>query len=370
MAAFFPDLRYAVRVLLKSREFTSAAIAVLALGIGANSAIFSAVNTVLLRPLPFAGADRLVLLFDVPPQQNFPGIKRFAVSPADYLDWRAVNRSFDGMAAYTSRQVALTGLERPEVVPAAWVGGDFFSILRAPAQIGRAFTSEDDRPGRGRVAVISQGFWQSHFGSSPDTLGRTLIVNGDPFTIIGVAPPTLNLPAWSLGAADIWMPLAWNEEFRGERKNRNFLVVGRLKPGVALSQAQAEMDTISSQLERQYPDADRGWGAAVGAAARQPGGQRSARLAGPLGCGGICPADRVRQRREPDHGTESGAQQGGGGTRRSRRQPRPRFATTALRDHRAFAGRRACRALPGEHGHAAAGYLREPTVSLERRHPD
>lgn len=263
MGAFFQDLRYAVRVLVKSGGFTAGAIAVLALGIGANSAIFSVVNAVLLRPMPFPEPDRLVDVYHVPPAQSFPGVRRFAVSPANYLDWRALNQSFDGLAAYGTRQAALTGLDRPETVQAAWVGGDFFAILRAHAQLGRVFTNEDDQPGRGKVAVISQGFWQNHFGSSPRVLGRTLIINGEGFSIVGVAPPNLHFAAWPLGAAEIWMPLAWDAETRAVRKNHNYRVVARLKPGVAISQAQAEMNAISAQLERLDPEANRDWGAVI-----------------------------------------------------------------------------------------------------------
>ena len=263
MAALLQDLRYAVRALLKSRGFTTAAIAVLALGIGANTAIFSVVNTVLLRPMPFPEPDRLVEVFHVPPAQAFPGVKRFAVSPGNYIDWRALNKSFDGMAAYGPRQYALTGIDRPETVQAALVGADFFPILRAQPQLGRLFTPEDDQPGSRKVAVISHGFWQSHFGSNPDVLGRTLVLNGEPVSIVGVAPPNVHFQAWFPAAVDVWMPLAWDAATRAVRKNHNYLVVARLKPGVALSQAQAEMNTISSQLERLDPEANRDWGAIV-----------------------------------------------------------------------------------------------------------
>lgn len=263
MGALLQDLRYAFRVLVKSRGFTAAALVVLALGIGANSAIFGVVNAVLLRPMPFADPNGLVEVFHVPPPQSFPGIKEFSVSPANYLDWRALNKSFDGMAAYTLRQATLTGLDRPEVVHAAWAGGDFFSILRTQAQLGRIFTQDDDAPGRGKVAVISHGFWESHFGASPSALGRNLMINGETYSIIGVAPAQLHFPAWAPTAADVWMPLAWNADVRAVRNNHNFLVAARLKPGVPMSQAQAEMNTISSQLANQYPDADRDWGAVV-----------------------------------------------------------------------------------------------------------
>jgi predicted permease len=263
MSALFQDLRYAVRVLFKSRGFALAAIGVLALGIGANSAIFSVVNAVLLRPMPFPDADRLVKLYHVPPAKTFPGVSQFAVSPANYLDWRDQAQSFEGMAAYTNRQSAVTGFERPEIVRTCFIGGDFFSIVRMGAQIGRVFTPADDQPGRERVAVISDGFWKSHFASSPTAIGRKLILNGEPFTIIGVASASLLYTPWRSTDADVWAPLAWNSELRAERKNHNFLVVARMKPGVPVERAQAEMNTISDRLAAQYPDANRDWGASV-----------------------------------------------------------------------------------------------------------
>jgi putative ABC transport system permease protein len=263
MGTLLQDLRYAVRVLLKNRGFTAAAIAVLAMGIGANTAIFSVVNTVLLRPMPFPEPDRLVEVLHVPPAQSFPGTRRFAVSPANYLDWRTLAKSFDGMAAYRARQFTLTGIDRPETVQCAEVGADFFSILGAQPRIGRLLTADDDRPGRGNVAVISYAFWQSHFGSSPDVLGRTLILNAEPYSIVGVAAPNLHFPAWRPASADVWMPLAWDAAARALRKIHNYLVIARLKPGIAISQAQAEMNTISSQLERVDPEANRDWGAVV-----------------------------------------------------------------------------------------------------------
>ena len=257
------DVRYAVRVLLRSRGFTVAAIAVLALGIGANSAIFSLVNAVLLRPMPFADPDRIVEVLHVPPAKSFPGQKLFAVSPANYLDWRRLNQSFEGMAAFGSRQFALTGMDRPETVQTAVVGADFFPILKVQPQIGRLLTEEDDQAGHGHVAVISYNFWQSHFGSSPDALGRKLILNGEPYSIVGVAPRRLHFAAWRPGSADVWVPLAWDAEMRAVRKNHNYLVVARMKHGVTIAQAQAEMDTISSQLARLDPEANQDWGASV-----------------------------------------------------------------------------------------------------------
>ena len=264
MANFLQDFRYAFRMLSRSHGFAAAAIVVLALGIGANTAIFSVVNTVLLRPMPFPEPDRLVEVFHVPPARSFPGITRFAVSPANYLDWRATAKSFDGMAAFAPRQITLTGHDRPEVVRAVVVGGDFFQIMKLQARIGRVFNNDDDQADRPPVAVISYGFWKSHFGANADALGQKLILNGGPVTIIGVAPPSLHYAAWSsIGAADIWMPLAWNAQTRAIRNNHNFLILARLNPGVTVPQAQAEMNAISNRLGARYPEDDREWGATV-----------------------------------------------------------------------------------------------------------
>ncbi len=193
MRAVWQDLRYAIRVLLRNRGFTAAALSVLALGIGANSAIFSVVNTVLLRPMPFPDPDRVVKVLHVPPAQQFPGIKLFSVSPANYLDWRASNRSFAGMAAYGIRSFALTGLDRPENVVGVIAGSDFFPLLGTQAEIGRVFSEADDQPGQGNVVVIGHAFWRTHFGSNPGAVGRSLTLNEQPYTIIGVTPAKVSL---------------------------------------------------------------------------------------------------------------------------------------------------------------------------------
>jgi predicted permease len=261
MGSILQDLRFAARVLIKARGFTVAAIAVLALGIGANTAIFSVVNTVLLRPMPVPEPERLVSVLHVPPPQSFRGSKRFVVSPGNYLDWRSMSQSFDGMAAWGPRQFALTGGDRPETVRGAVVGSDFFPILRAQPQIGRMLAERDELGPK--VVVISDGFWRSHFGASLDVLNRSLILEGDSYSIVGVARPNLHFPAWRATDSDVWMPLNWSPQTRAIRKDHNYQVVARLKPGVAISQAQAEMNTISNQLERVDPEANRDWGAVV-----------------------------------------------------------------------------------------------------------
>src|SRR5262249_54754055 len=161
----------------------------------------------------------------------------------NYLDWRTMAISFDGMAAYGGRQFTLTGVDRPETVRGVVVGGDFFSIVRAQPRLGRLFTDSDDKPDS-RVAVISYGFWRSHFGMSANVIGQKMVLEGEPYTVIGVVAENLRYDAWRPSAADILLPLAWDEKNRAERKNHNYLVVSRLKPGVSLPQAQAEMNTI------------------------------------------------------------------------------------------------------------------------------
>jgi predicted permease len=263
MQTLVQDLRHAIRVLRKTPGFTLSAVVVLALGIGANTAIFSVINTVLLRPLPFPEAENLVRVWHVPPQNSFPGIKLFSASPANYIDWRSQNHVFDGMAAYQTVPYSLTGRDRPESILVTRADVDFFPIVRTSAALGRTFTAEDDRTGNTHVAVLSNGFWKSHFGGSNAALHQTLTLNGERYTIIGVMPPSFSFAAWGASSAEIWIPLGWDDKTRNERKNHNYSVIARLKQGVPREQAIAEMATISRRLEAQYPEADQGWGATV-----------------------------------------------------------------------------------------------------------
>ena len=192
MRTFLADLRYGVRALFRVPSFAIAVIAVLALGIGANTAIFSIVNAVLLRPLPFEEPDRLVRLFHVPPQSTFPGMRRFSVSPANYYDWKRSATSFEAMAIYRFRQFVLTGTGNAEAVRAGAVGADFFQIVRTPPQLGRVFLPEEDQPGRANVVVLSDGFWKTHMGAAHDVVGRTITLDGSAYTVVGVMPSTFS----------------------------------------------------------------------------------------------------------------------------------------------------------------------------------
>ncbi|HEV3201035.1 MAG TPA: ABC transporter permease [Bryobacteraceae bacterium] len=263
MGSLIQDLRHGLRALRKSPGFTFSAVVVLALGIGANTAIFTVVNAVLLRPLPFADPARLVKVEHVPPARSFPGITRFSVSPANYLDWRAQNHVFEKMAAYGGRVRTLTGTDRPEAVTITIAEADFFSVVRAQAIVGRVFSAVEDQPGHDDVAVLSQAFAQTHFGSIANAVGQKLTLDGRSFTAIGVLPAKFQVRSWSPASTQMVVPLAWTDKDRAIRDNHNYSVVARLKPGVDLKQAQAEMNTISSNLEKQYPEEDLGWGAVV-----------------------------------------------------------------------------------------------------------
>jgi putative ABC transport system permease protein len=257
------DLHYSLRVLRRTPSFALAVVAVLALGIGANTAIFSIVNTVLLRPLPFDEPDRLVRLFHVPPQATFPGMPRFSVSAANFYDWKRDARLFEGMALYRFRPFTLTGGGRAEAVVAGAVGDGFFDILHARPLLGRVFLSEEDSPELGHVVVLSNGFWKSHFGGAPDAIGRTLILDSEPYTVVGVMPPAFSIASWSIGHREIWVPVAYKQADRAVRDNHNDAVIARLKPGISVAQADAEMRDISLRLEREYPKENTGWGATV-----------------------------------------------------------------------------------------------------------
>jgi putative ABC transport system permease protein len=263
MRTLFADFRYGFRSLSRAPSFGVAVIAVLALGIGANTAIFSIVNAVLLRPLPFEEPDRLVRLFHVPPPNAFPGIARFPVSPANFFDWKRDAQMFEGMAIYRFRQFTLTGGANAEAVVAGAVGADFFQVVRARPSLGRVFLAEEDSPARGHVVILSDGFWKTHLGGAADAVGRTIPLDGEAYTIVGVMPAGFSVASWGVTARDIWVPLAYNDARRAVRDNHNDQVVARLKPGVDVARAQSEMDVISTRLEREFPQANAGWGATV-----------------------------------------------------------------------------------------------------------
>jgi putative ABC transport system permease protein len=258
MRNWIADLRYGLRALRRNPGFTLGAILVLALGIGANTAIFSIVNAALLRALPYDDAARLMQVWHVPPAKSFPGLTLFSVSPANYLDWKAQSTSFESMSIYGGRDLTFGGTDHPEVVVAAAVPPEFFTVLRTQPLLGRTFTADEDRPGS-RVILLGYKFWRDHFGSDPNIVGRDVTINSQQYTVVGVMPAKFLMPDF----AKVWVPLAWSDTDRAVRGNHNYLVIARLKPGVQIEQAKAELASISSRLEQQYPEDDKGWGATV-----------------------------------------------------------------------------------------------------------
>ena len=258
LETFWQDLRYGARMLLKQPGFTAVAVITLALGIGANTAIFSVVNAVLLRPLPYEDPDRLVVIWG-----THPHVGREVASLPDFVDWREQCRSFELMAATTSRSFervppgwnfSLTGGEEPERLIGDYVTDDFFTVLGIPPVLGRSFLPEEHRPGGPHVVVLSHGLWQRRFGSNPDIVGRAITLNGQDHTVVGIAAPHL----WFPGSTDLWIPLAMDEA-KAFRRSDFLSVIARLKPGVSGAQAQAEMNTITARLEQQYPQTNSGW---------------------------------------------------------------------------------------------------------------
>jgi len=247
METLWQDLRYGVRMLLKKPGFTTVAIITLALGISANTAIFSVVNAVLLRPLPFPEPERLVMAFLAHPHQ---GLDRSSLGMADFLAVRERNQSFEKVAAFSFGNFTVTGGERPEQVSGAWVSADFFATLRVAPARGRAYQAADERPESARVVVISHSFWQRRLAAEPQVIGQTINLNSTPYTIIGVMPENFHFALTP--EAELW-PVRVVRPPRGRPPYFN-RCLGRLKPGVTESQAQADLSAIAAQVQQQFPD--------------------------------------------------------------------------------------------------------------------
>ena len=253
MDTLFRDIRYGFRSLLKRPGFTVIALVALALGIGANTAIFSLVNAVVLQPLPYPEPERLVWVWG-----NFPGGNRASVSPADYLDFRSQNKSFEQFAATVSitSTTTLTGSGEPEPLNASVVTGNYFQALGVTPALGRGFSLDNEKPGNDQVAIISYELWQRRFAGNPGIVNQRINLDSKSFEVIGVMPKNLTFPQ----TADLWVPLNFdgNPELR-VRKAHFLRPLGRLKPGVTMAQAQSDTDGIATQLEKQYPNSNTGW---------------------------------------------------------------------------------------------------------------
>src|ERR1043165_6420454 len=239
MRTLLQDLRYGVRMLRKKPGFTVAAILALGLGIGANTAIFSVVYTVLLSPLPYKDATELVWIWETNPTSN---IKTEPASLPNYNDWKNQGQSFDGMAAFVDSSLTLTTSDggEPERLPVTYVSANFMTVLGVAPELGRAFAAEENEPGKNRIVVLSHELWQRRFGANPNLVGQTLTLNGNPYTVVGIAPPGFKDPTPEQSRpAQLWTPLPFNLEQAGRRSD--YLdVVARLKPNVTVTQAQAE----------------------------------------------------------------------------------------------------------------------------------
>src|SRR5436190_11158661 len=244
------DVRYGARMLLKNPGFTLIAVLALALGIGANSAIFSVVNTLLLRPLPYKNPSQLVVIWENATHLGFP---KNTPSAANFLDWQKQNTLFDGMAAFAERSFNLTGVGEPERLEGRRVSANLFDLLGVRPILGRNFVPDEDKPGT-KVAVLSERLWRRRFGSDPGVIGRALALNGESYTVVGVLPNSVRLPSFGNWRDQIWVPLAFSAEDAASRGNHYLEVIGRMKPGVTLEQTRAEMATIMARLAQQYPE--------------------------------------------------------------------------------------------------------------------
>jgi putative ABC transport system permease protein len=263
MEFIFKDIRYGVRSLVKHRAFTAITIITLTLGIGANTAIFSVVNAVLLRPLPYPQPDELVVLRE----RNLLKASSEAVAAGNFLDWRGQNQTFAGMSAYRYENFSVTGADHPERMPGLIATSDLFTVLKAQPLLGRTFLPEDEGAGNSEV-VISYSSWVRRFAADSSVVGQKLNVNGRQLTVIGVMPPDFNFP----DGVELWVParsrvpehtLRPTADMTQDRGSGYLEVIGRLKSGVSMAQAQADLNTVASRLAQQYPDSNKGRGVTI-----------------------------------------------------------------------------------------------------------
>src|SRR2546421_5729093 len=258
-ADLWQDLRYALHTLAKNPAFTSIAIVAIALGIGANTVIFSVVNAILLRPLPYKNPEQLVMVWENATHLGFP---KDTPSPANFLDWRQQTTVFEGMAAFAERSFNLTGVGEPERLDGRRVSANLFGLLGVRPIIGRTFVPQEDQPGT-KVVLLNESLWKRRFGGDPNVIGRALTLNNESYTVVGVLPRSVRLPAFGNWRDQVWVPLAFPAEEAVARGNHFLEVIARLKPGATLQQARAEMETIAARLEQQYPEHNTRIGAVV-----------------------------------------------------------------------------------------------------------
>ena len=241
----------------KNPAFTIIAVVALALGIGANTAIFSVVNTILLRPLPYKDPERLVMVWEEASKQGYP---RDTPAAGNFVDWRDQNQVFEGMAAIADDSFSLTGAGEPERLEGRRVSASLFPLLGVEPQLGRVFSATEDQPGSQRVVLLSYPLWQRRFGGDAGIIGQSLTLNGDSHIVIGVMPARFQFPTKD---DQVWVPIAFTVQDITNRNRHYLQVVARLRPGVTLSQAQSDLSTISLRLQQQFPDTNAELGAVV-----------------------------------------------------------------------------------------------------------
>lgn len=254
------DLRFCVRILVTKPGFTIAAVLTLALGIAAIIAIFSVTNAVLLRPLPFKDPEQLVMVWENASHLGFP---KNPPSPANYRDWKRQTTVFQSIAAMTRRNFELTGAGDPEQLEGRRVSVGFFDLLGVQPIVGRNFIQEEAHKVGTHVVVLSYGLWQRRFGADPKAIGQALTLNKERYTVIGVMPANLQLPGSADVSDQLWVPIDFPKDEAASREGHYLEVIARMKPGVTLQQAQAEMDTITDRLARAYPESKVRLGAVV-----------------------------------------------------------------------------------------------------------
>ncbi|HEX5423669.1 MAG TPA: ABC transporter permease [Candidatus Acidoferrales bacterium] len=258
MQAFLQDVRYGWRILQRNRGFTIVAVLTLAIGIGANAAIFSAVHAFMLQPLPYPDPNRIVMIWNTAPDR---GITRGTASAAEFLDWREMNHVFDSLAAWRPSFATVTGGGEPEQVWAMHVSANLFSLLGTKPIVGRDFLPEEGQVGHNKVVILSYPFWRRRFHSDPQIVGKSIVLDYEPYQIIGVLPPKFSIFGTHVDL-DVWVPLAFTRA-QLDRSHYDLVVCGRLKPGVPLAEARAEMDTIDATLKKRYPEMDQQTGMLV-----------------------------------------------------------------------------------------------------------
>ena len=249
MSGLRQDLKYGIRMLFKKPAFTAVVVLTLALSISSTTVVFSVVNALLLRSLPYSNPDQLINVWSVFKSNN----KAYA-SAANFREWQERNQSFQSLAAYDSLKLNLTGGDRPEAIDVALVTANLFPLLGVQPVRGRGFRTEEEQPASNKVAVISDGLWQRRFGADAGVVGKPLVLDGDSYTVIGIMPPRFSFPE----KIDVWLPLSFVPEELADRGYNHLAVVGRLKPGVELRQAQAEMSAIMDEQVRKYPNENAG----------------------------------------------------------------------------------------------------------------